>query len=143
MDCDKKRILILGKGNQRVVIKERMAFFSHSFLEEILMRYYRIRKKLPGGSFFCNCYGDELNACAIAKIFRRYSIFISGGILYNATITRKSFASHLVRKKVNIEAIRDLLGHENCETTIRYYVYFSTEDLEKIWKESNPYGSRS
>jgi site-specific recombinase XerD len=143
MDFDKKTIRIPGKGNQRVIIKERTAFFSHPFLEEILMSYYRMREKLFGNSFFCNCYGDELNANAIAQIFRRYSAFISGNVYCNATITRKSFSSHLVRKKVNIEAIRDLLGHENCETTVKYYVHFATEDLEKIWKESNPYGSRS
>ena len=80
---------------------------------------------------------------AINQIFTRYCTFISKDIHCNATITRKSFSSHLVRKKVNIEAIRDLLGHENCETTLKYYVHFSTEDLEKIWKESNPYGNRS
>jgi len=143
LDFDKRTILIPGKGNQRVVIKERTAFFSHPFLEEILMRYYRMREKLPGNSFFSNCYGDELNANSIAQIFRRYSAFISKDVHCNATITRKSFSSHLVRKKVNIEAVRDLLGHENCETTLRYYVHFSTEDLEKIWKESNPYANRS
>lgn len=142
MDFDKRAILILGKGSTRVIIKERTAFFSHPFLEEILMRYHRMRKKLPGNSFFCNCYGDELNAKAINQIFTRYCTFISKDIHCNATITRKSFSSHLVRKKVNIEAIRDLLGHENCETTLKYYVHFSTENLEKIWKESNPYGSR-
>ena len=143
VDFDKKTVLIPGKGNQRVIVKERTASFSHPFLEEILMIYYRMREKLPGNSLFCNCYGDELDATAIGQIFGRYSSFISGNDHYNATITRKSFSSHLVRKKVNIEAIRDLLGHENCETTIKYYVHFATEDLEKIWKESNPYGSRS
>lgn len=143
VDFDKKTILIPGKGNQRVIFKERTAFFSHPFLEEILLIYYRMREKLPENSFFCNCYGDELNANAIGQIFIRYSAFISEDVHYNATITRKSFSSHLVRKKVNIEAIRDLLGHENCETTVKYYVHFTTEDLEKIWKESNPYGSRS
>jgi len=143
LDFDKMTILITGKGNQRVIIKERTAFFSHPFLEEILMRYYRMREKLPGSSFFCNRYGDELNANSVAQIFTKYSALISKDVHRNATITRKSFASHLVRKKVNIEVIRDLLGHENCETTVRYYVHFSTEDLEKIWKESNPYGNRS
>jgi len=143
LDFDKKTILITGKGNQKIIIKERTAFFSHPFLEEILMRYHRMREKLPGSSFFCNRYGDELSAKAIAWIITKYSAFISKDAHRNATITRKSFASHLVRKKVNIEVIRDLLGHENCETTVRYYVHFSTEDLEKIWKESNPYGNRS
>ena len=65
IDFYKKTILIPGIGSKRVVIKERTAFFSHPFLEKILIRYYRMRKKLPGNSFFCNCYGDELNASAI------------------------------------------------------------------------------
>lgn len=77
VDFDKKTVLIPGKGSKRVIIKERMVFFSHHFLEEILVRYHRIREKLPGNSFFSNCYGDELNANAIAQIFRRYSAFIS------------------------------------------------------------------
>lgn len=143
MDFDKRTVLIPGKGDQRVIIKERTAFFSHHFLEEIVTRYHLMRKKLPGNSYFCNCYGDELGARAIYTIFRRYGSFINKTRNYNATITRKSFSSHLVRKKVNIEAIRDLLGHENCETTLKYYVHFSVTDLEKIWKESNPYGSGS
>jgi len=143
MDFDKRTLLIPGKGDQRVIIKERTAFFSHHFLEEIVTRYHLMRKKLPGNSFFCNCYGDELGARAIDTIFRRYGSFINKTRNYNATITRKSFSSHLVRKKVNIEAIRDLLGHENCETTLKYYVHFSVADLEKTWKESNPYGSGS
>ena len=143
VDFDKTTILIPGKGNQRIVVKESIAFFSHPFLKEILSRYYRMREELPGGSFFCNCYGDQLHAVAIGEVFRRYAGFVSEDSHYNATITRKSFSSHLAKKKVNIEAIRDLLGHENCETTLKYYVHFATEDLERIWKESNPYANRS
>ena len=143
VDFDKATLLIPGKGNQRVVIKERTAFFSHPFLQEVLMRYQRMREKLPGDSFFCNCYGDELNTNAVCGVFSRYGGFISENAHYSATITRKSFSSHLVRKKINIEAIRDLLGHEKCETTLKYYVHFTTEDLEKIWKETNPYAGRS
>jgi integrase/recombinase XerC len=141
VDFDDKTIRILGKGNQRFIVKERTAFFSHHFLEEIIIRYCRIREKFPGNSLFCNCYGQELNPHTIADIFKKYSSFISQDAHYIPTITRKTFASHLVRKKVNIEAIRNLMGHENCEITLRYYVHFSTSDLEAIWKESNPYGN--
>ena len=34
VDLDKRAVLIPGKGNQRVIIKNRTAFFSHYFLEE-------------------------------------------------------------------------------------------------------------
>ena len=138
-DFDKKTILITGKGNQRVIIKERLAFFSHPFIEEVIKRYFNLRKKLPGNNFFCNCYGDELTQNGIYNIFRKYNSFISKDIIYTPTLTRKSFSSHLVYKKVNIEAIRNLMGHENCETTLKYYVCFSNYNLESIWKETNPY----
>ena len=75
------------------------------------------------------------------KVLHKSSLYLS---LYLKTHRSEYYhLLHLVRKKVNIEMIRDLLGHENCETTVKYYVHFSTEDLEKIWKESNPYGSKS
>ena len=141
IDFDARTIIVQGKGNGRFTIKERKVFFSHPFLEKIIKRYYKLRQEIPGNNFFCNCYGDELYASSVGTVFSRYSSFAFGKPKYNATITRKTFTSHLVRKKVNIEAIRSMLGHENCETTLRYYVHYSTSDLEKTWKEANPYGN--
>ena len=141
VDFDAQTILIQGKGNGKFTIKERKVFFSHPFLENIIEQYYKLRQELQGNNFFCNCYGDELHASSISTIFSRYCSFAFGKPKYNATITRKTFTSHLVRKKLNIEAIRNMLGHENCETTLRYYVHYSTSDLEKTWKETNPYAT--
>ncbi len=62
---------------------------------------------------------------------------------YNPTIIRKSFASNLVLKKVNIKVIQELMGHINCETTLKYYIHFSDSEIEKIWKETNPYGNNN
>jgi site-specific recombinase XerD len=139
IDLDKKTILISGKGNQKVVIKERIAFFSNQFLEKIVTRYYHMRKKLPGSNFFSNCYGDELSQQAVGYIFSKYNSFISKNAHCTSTMTRKSFASHLVKKRVNIEAIRNLLGHEDCETTLKYYVHIDPDQLKSTWKETNPY----
>ena len=141
VDFDKKTIRIPGKGSKRFTIKERTAFFSHSFLEQILTRYYRMRIELPGSSFFCNWLGDELSVKAIESLFKTYNSFISQNTYYNPTIIRKSFCTHLVHKKVNIQAIHTLMGHEKCETTLKYYVQLSASEVETIWKETNPYGN--
>jgi site-specific recombinase XerD len=99
-----------------------------------------MRKQLPGNSFFCNCYGDQLTASGISAIFYRYSSFAFKTEKYNSTITRKTFSSHLVKNKISVKAVQKLLGHENCEITLRYYIHFSTSDLQETWKETTPYG---
>lgn len=141
VDFDTKTICIHGKGNQQYIVRERTIFFSHYFLEKILRKYYHLRKELPGNSFFCNLYGDELTPNAINGIFRKYLSFCFTRISSSPTITRKSFASYLVYNKVNIKAIQVLMGHKACETTLKYYVQLSTTQLKKTWEESNPYAN--
>ena len=141
VDFDQKTIRIAGKGSGRFTIRERLAFFSHPFLEEILKRYRQMRKQLPGSALFCNWLGDELTAKSIDSIFKTYNDFLQNGMRYNATVLRKSFCTHLVQKKVNLAAIQQLLGHEKCETTLTYYVQLSEEQLQRTWKETNPYGN--
>jgi len=143
VDFEKKTIHIAGKGSGRFTIRERLAFFSHPFLEEILKRYRQMRKQLAGTSFFCNWLGDELAAKSMDSIFKTYNTFIKNEAHYNPTVLRKSFCTHLVKRKVNIIAIQNLMGHERCETTLTYYVQLSDAEVEKIWKETNPYGKQS
>jgi site-specific recombinase XerD len=141
VDFDQKTIRVAGKGCGRFTIRERLAFFSHPFLEEILKRYWQVRKHLPGTALFCNWLGDELTAKSIDSIFQTYNDFLRNGMHYNPTVLRKSFCTHLVQKKVNLTAIQQLLGHEKCETTLTYYVRLSEEQLQRTWKETNPYGT--
>ena len=143
VDFEKKTIRIAGKGNRIFTIRERLAFFSHPFLEEILKRYWAMRKQLPGTSLFCNSLGDELLLKSIDSIFKTYNSFIQNSVQYNPTCLRKSFCTQLVHRKVNICAIQGLMGHEKCDTTLTYYVQLSEAELQRTWKETNPYGERS
>jgi integrase/recombinase XerC len=139
INFDATSILIKGKGSKLFNIKERKIFFSHPFLEIIISKYYDLRKKLPGNSFFSNCYGDTLTKNAIGQIFRRYSKYAFNTFIANTTNLRKSFTSYLVKKKIPIKAIQIMLGHENCEVTLKYYVHHSVDDLKITWKETTPY----
>lgn len=143
VDFDKKTMRIAGKGSGRFTIRERLAFFSHPFLEEILDRYWAMRRQLPGASFFCNWLGDELTAKTIDGVFATYNSFVQNHVRYSPTSLRKSFCTHLVHRKVSIIAIQRLMGHETCETTLTYYVQLSDAEIEKTWKETNPYADQS
>jgi site-specific recombinase XerD len=79
----------------------------------------------------------------IDLVFGKYKSFLQNIAQYNPTLLRKSFCTHLVHKKVNLSAIQHLMGHEKCDTTLTYYVQLSCAELQKTWKETNPYGNQS
>lgn len=142
VDFEGSTIRVAGKGAGRFTIRERLAFFSHPFLQQVLRRYWKMREALPGNSFFCNWVGDPMTGRSIEAIFMTYNCFLRPPAPYNPTVLRKAFCTHLVHRKLNISAIQALMGHEKCETTLQYYVQLSPEQLEQTWKESTPYAHR-
>jgi site-specific recombinase XerD len=131
VDFERFMIRVAGKGAGRFTIRERLAFFSHPFLQQVLHRYWKMREALPGSSLFCNWVGDPMMDKSIDDIFKTYNSFLRPPTLYNPTVLRKAFCTHLVHRKVNIAAIQVLMGHEKCETTLQYYVQLSPEQLEQ------------
>jgi integrase/recombinase XerC len=142
VDFEGSTIRVAGKGAGRFTIRERLAFFSHPFLQHVLHRYWKMREQLPGASFFCNWVGDPFTGRSIDDIFRTYNSFLRPPAPYNPTVLRKAFCTHLVQRKINIAAIQVLMGHEKCETTLQYYVQLSPEQLKQTWKETTPYAHR-
>jgi site-specific recombinase XerD len=142
VDFEGSTIRVAGKGAGRFTIRERLAFFSHPFLQQVLHRYWKMREALPGSSFFCNWVGDPLTGRSMDDIFMTYNSFLRPPAPYNPTVLRKAFCTHLVHRKLNIAAIQVLMGHEKCETTLQYYVQLSPEQLEQTWKETTPYAHR-
>jgi len=139
VDFERFMIRVAGKGAGRFTIRERLAFFSHPFLQQVLHRYWKMREALPGSFLFCNWVGDPMMDKSIDDIFKTYNSFLRPPAPYNPTVLRKAFCTRLVHRKVNIAAIQVLMGHEKCETTLQYYVQLSPEQLEQTWKETTPY----
>jgi integrase/recombinase XerC len=142
VDVERFTIRIAGKGAGRFTIRERLAFFSHPFLQQVLQRYGKMREALPGSSFFCNWLGDPLSGRSVYDIFMAYSSFLHPPAPYHPTVLRKAFCTHLAQRKVPLSAIQLLMGHEKCETTLQYYLQLSPEQIHHTWKETTPYAHR-
>jgi integrase/recombinase XerC len=142
IDFTGSTIRIAGKGAGRFTIRERLAFFSHPFLQKVLHRYGKMREMRPGNSFFCNWVGDPLTGRSIDDIFKTYNSFLHPPAPYSPTVLRKAFCTHLTQRKLPLNAIQLLMGHENCGTTLQYYVHLSPEQVEQTWKETTPYAPR-
>ena len=73
----------------------------------------------------------------IYRIVKENLLKIINSEKYNPHLLRHTFATHLVNKGANINAIKDLLGHSSLAAT-QIYTHNSIEKLKKTFKASHP-----
>lgn len=117
---------ILGKGNKWRVLP------LYPRLQTLLRSYLSARATLsPAHDFlFCTPKGDPLYPKAVYRIVRRW-------LGTHPHVLRHSFATHLLRRGANVQAVRDLLGHESLATTQKYLA-LSPAELKAAYKNFHP-----
>lgn len=136
-DWSRKLVRVIGKRN-----KERQIPMP-SLLEEYYLRYIEIRDQLP------TCHDPALLLTAKGK--KLYDNLVYNRVLYylNRTTTvvdknphalRHSYATHLLNAGVDINTVKELLGHESLSST-QVYTTSSFEELIKVYNQTHPKGS--
>lgn len=118
-----ERIVVVRAGKGR---KDRKVIVSQKFLES-LPAYKDPRSYLfPGRD-----NGRHLSVRSVQQILKQAAR--RTGITKNIHphLLRHSFATHLLRNKVDIKHIQKLLGHRSSKTTERY-LHVSYQDIKKI-----------
>src|SRR5690606_24778986 len=127
-------IKVLGKRN-----KERVIPFPENIVLSI-RHYCRIRDqtlgKLPHDLLFVTSKGTPCYPMLINRIVKGY--------LKAAAIDKKSphvlrhtYATHLLDKGAEINAVKDLLGHSSLAAT-QVYTHNSLEKLKKVFDQAHP-----
>ncbi len=88
-------------------------------------------------SLFVNCSGTPLTRQGFWKILRSY--VQSAGIKTEITAQtlRNSFAVHLLQNGADINAVSEMLGHNDVVTT-RIYNHVLKDNIKKIYKKAHP-----
>ena len=76
---------------------------------------------------------ESLNKCVIAQVMKNVRI----NKKVSCYTFRHSIASHLVKNKVDIRYVSQLLGHESLKTTQKY-VHLEISDLKKMHSLFHP-----
>ncbi|TKB98800.1 tyrosine-type recombinase/integrase [Pedobacter cryophilus] len=130
-----KTLKVLGKRN-----KERIIPINYSLIN--LLDKYIVEKKIQGFSnnsavLIVTNSGLPAYSKFIYRAVQKYLTMISTQEKKSPHVLRHSFATSLLNKGADINAIKDLLGHANLAAT-QVYTHNSIERLKSIYKQAHP-----
>jgi len=135
VDFEQGAIKVLGKRN-----KERIVPVGKSMIA-ILKSYRQIRFDLQtiqdNNSFFLTKKGKKLYPKLVYRIVNDYLSKASTINKKSPHVLRHTFATHMLNKGADINAIKELLGHSSLAAT-QVYTHNSVEQLIKVYRSSHP-----
>jgi site-specific recombinase XerD len=131
VDLKGREIRVHGKGS-----KERVVVFNRSAAKAI-EAYLRVRPQSRDDALFLGRGGKRLTPMHVWRIFR--DIYKVSGIDRHASphTLRHSFATHLAENDVDLETIREFLGHESLATT-GIYLRMSMQHKKRAYDKAHP-----
>ena len=133
----KKELLVLGKRN-----KERIIPLSNSLV--LLLDQYIINRSnyyvnIKLDFLFLSDRGKKSYSKMIYRIVNHYLSLVSSVQKKSPHILRHAFATHLLSRGADLNAIKDLLGHSSLLST-QVYTQVSGEKIKKAYKNAHPRG---
>lgn len=122
IDFKKGEARVIGKGNKpRIVWLGDSAYWLQRYLSE---------RKNTDRPLFMTQYGTRLKRCNVHIRVRKLGRKAQLSRSIHPHILRATFCTYLIRSGVDPKTAQKLMGHEDLETTLRYY-YAVTEDTMK------------
>ncbi len=129
-----KVVKVKGKRN-----KERIVPFPTE-ISSVLSGYIRLRNELFPESLnylFLTGTGEPAYNKLIYRIVRKHLSLVTTIDQRSPHILRHSYATHLLNRGADLNAIKELLGHANLAAT-QVYTHTSFEQLKKVYKQAHP-----
>jgi integrase/recombinase XerC len=134
IDYDNRLVTVLGKRRkQRIIPVVDRAI-------EAVKDYLKVRDKIAGikeTSLFVSSNGKRMIPASVYRIVAKRVRAVSNVERKGPHTLRHSFATHLLNHGADLEAVRQLLGHESLSTT-QVYTHLSVEQLKKIYRNAHP-----
>lgn len=133
IDAYKRVLMVLGKRNkQRVIpINEQLLLLIQQYKE------FKISEKLVNEYLIVTDKGEQCYPVMIQRLTKKYLSLVTTLTKKSPHILRHSYATHLLNKGADLNAIKDLLGHSSLSAT-QVYTHNSMEKLKKIYEQAHP-----
>ncbi|WKV13381.1 tyrosine-type recombinase/integrase [Marivirga harenae] len=130
-----KTIRVLGKGN-----KERIIPFHNKILSRLNSYISHKNKTFSGNgniALIVSNNGNEAYPMMINRITKKYLNQVTTISKTSPHILRHTFATHLLNKGADLNAVKDLLGHSSLAAT-QVYTHNSLDKLKKVFDQAHP-----
>ncbi len=133
IDAYKRVLMVLGKRNkQRVIpINEQLLLLIQQYKE------FKVSEKLVNEYLIVTDKGEQCYPVMIQRLTKKYLSLVTTLTKKSPHILRHSYATHLLNKGADLNAIKDLLGHSSLSAT-QVYTHNSMEKLKKIYEQAHP-----
>jgi integrase/recombinase XerC len=125
-----KTLRVIGKRN-----KERIIPMPTLLVE--LIQQYRSLNPYQHDTLLLTDKGDPCYPMFIQRVVKKYLGEVSTLEKLSPHVLRHSYATHLLNRGADLNAIKELLGHANLAAT-QVYTHNSMEKLKEIYKQAHP-----
>ncbi|MDH7913146.1 tyrosine-type recombinase/integrase [Winogradskyella sp. SYSU M77433] len=135
IDLGNRQLKVLGKRN-----KERYIPLIDTLINAI-KDYSVYRNQLPNienfDYLFLTKKGVKIYEMLVYRIINKYFSEASSKAKCSPHVLRHSFATHLLNKGADLNAVKELLGHTSLAAT-QVYTHNSIAELKKVYAKSHP-----
>jgi len=134
LQLGEKVVKVLGKRN-----KERLIPYP-SEIKTDLSNYITIRNELFGDAnsyLFVTDKGEPIYDKLLYRIVGKYLSLVTTMEKRSPHVLRHSYATHLLNRGADLNAIKELLGHASLAAT-QVYTHTTFEKLKKIYNQAHP-----
>lgn len=128
-------IKVLGKRNKERVIPVARP------LQELLRKYLISKEKAFGGDSSAHLLvtdkGEQAYPMFVYRLVRKYLGTFTSSEKQSPHVLRHTFATHLLNRGADLNAVKDLLGHSSLAAT-QVYTHNSLEKLRKVFEQAHP-----
>jgi integrase/recombinase XerC len=138
VDFETNSIKVLGKRNKERIIP--LLPDAVKYLRE----YLSFKKELvaPDAThFFCLSSGVKLKEGFVYQTVNHYFSKVSTKVKKSPHMLRHSFATHLLNNGADLNAVKELLGHESVAAT-QVYTHSSLKRIQEIYAKAHPRGKK-
>lgn len=127
-------IKVTGKRN-----KQRMIPFGQR-LEDMLKTYLEARNEFAGvksGPLFYSNSGRPIGGKTVYWLVRKHLSRVVAQKKKSPHVLRHTFATSMLNHGAELEAVKELMGHQRLSTT-QVYTHTTFEELKKVYKQAHP-----
>jgi len=134
-DIHDEAVKVTGKGNKTRMIP------LNTTLRHMIARHIKkesaSRKIQPGSYLFVTKQGKQLYPMYVYRVVNNALMQVSSISSRSPHKIRHAFATHLLNKGADLNAVKALLGHESLAAT-QVYTHNSVEKLKAVYKNAHP-----